>query len=1071
MTTQQQGSPPLAPTDRREGWPLSFGQQRLWFLSRLLPESSLYHLPTVTRLTGALDVDALIRAAGEIVARHEVLRCRVAVTDGTPRQLPGEPAALEVADVRGPAAAERARDLLADRARRPFDLERGPLVRMCLARVSAREHLLGVTFHHIAGDAWSFDVFFGELSQLYEAFAAGRPSPLPELPVQYGDFATWQRQRLSGGRLDADLDFWRRELDGAPLATELPLDRPRPRMASYAGASVPIRLDEELTAGLRRLARQERCTLFMVLLAAFGVLLTRWTGQEDTLVGVPVAGRGHRDLDGLIGFFVNTVPVRLRSGADPAFTELTRRVRATLLGVFGHQELPFEMLVDELRPERDLGRNPLVQVMFQLETTTPGDAEDGARWEPGGLPAGSPALAAVDVQWQLATGERTTTYFDLSVKLTEADGGVRGELNYATELFDAATASRVAAWYLRILQRVVADPMARVSALTLADRAESGSGAAHLAGADRGPRATIGQLFAAQVDRTPQATAVACGDRSLTYAELWSRADGLAGRLRGLGVGPEVTVGVCAEPGVDLIVAIMGVVLAGGAYVPLAPDFPPERAAMTLDDAAVRVVVTTRRTARALAFTGRTVLYAEDAAQGGPRAADPAAGPDNLLNVIYTSGTTGRPKGVLVRHAHVADYVLWCLEHLPVKPGGSVPLTSSVGFAGVTLALFGSLLSGRRLVVPDPDDRFSWAAGEQEYSFVKLTPSALRYAWHRFGRCWDRWGCVILASEPVQPGDWELARSAPGVTAVVHYGSTETNGSTTWWPGEDAPAGDAAPGQAPPIGWPVSSARVLILDRWGDPVPAGVPGEMFIGGPSVARGYLGHPGLTAERFLPDPFGPPGSRMFRTGDLARRAPHGALRFLGRADRQVKIRGYRVELDGLEQELRTVDGVADAAVTAVPDPAGGLALAAFAVPAPAAELSAEGLREVLSRRLPGYLVPTRLAVVPSLPRTTSGKVDHPLLAGTGPAAGPPAGDPPHTPTEQAMAAIWSDVLNVTQPDRDSNFFTLGGHSLLAVQILARIRDAFGADLPLQVIFEDPTVAGLSRHVQRAVHASGS
>ena len=638
---------------------------------------------------------------------------------------------------------------------------------------------------------------------------------------------------------------------------------------------------------------------------------------------------------------------------------------------------------------------------------------------------------------------------------------MRGELNYATELFDEATASRVATWYLRILRRVADDPTARVSALTLADPAESGSCAARCAGADRGPRATIGELFAAQVDRTPQATALACGDRSLTYAELWSRADGLAGRLRGLGVGPEVTVGICAEPGVDLIVAIMGVVLVGGAYVPLAPDFSPERAAMTLDDAAVRVV----------AFTGRTVLYAEEAAQGGPRVADPAAGPDNLLNVIYTSGTTGRPKGVMVRHAHVADYVLWCLEHLPVKPGGSVPLTSSVGFAGVTLALFGSLLSGRRLVVPDPDDQFSWAAGEQEYSFVKLTPSALRYAWHRSGRCWDRWGCGILASEPVQPRDWELVRSAPGVTAVVHYGSTETNGSTTWWPGEDAPTGDVAPSQAPPIGWPVSSARVLILDRWGNPVPAGVPGEMFIGGPSVARGYLGRPGLTAERFVPDPFGPPGARMFRTGDLARRAPDGALEFLGRADRQVKIRGYRVELDGLEQELRTVDGVADAAVTTVPDPAGGLALAAFAVPAPAAQLSAEGLREVLSRRLPGYLVPTRLAVVHSLPRTTSGKVDHPLLAGTGPAAGPPAGDPPHTLTEQAMAAIWADVLNVPEPGRDSNFFTLGGHSLLAVLILARIRDAFGADLPLQVIFEDPTVADLSRHVQRAVNTSGS
>jgi amino acid adenylation domain-containing protein len=1034
------------------GAPLSFGQQRMWFLDKLVSGSSFYHLSSAVRLTGALDVDALSRAVREVVDRHEVLRCRIQVTDGIPVQFPADSPALEVIDLSGDAALDRAREAMLERSRLPFDLSRGPMARMCLARVAEQEHVLGVTLHHIAADAWSFGIMFDEIARLYEAFSLGRESPLPALPAQYRDFAAGQRERLEDGRLGADLEFWRRELAGAPSAIELPLDRPRPKMASYAGASVPLQVKPELAAALRKIARQERSTLFMVLLAAFGVMLVRWTGQDDIVVGVPAAGRGRKEFDGLIGFFVNTVAMRLGYSGDPAFAELVRQVRATTLNALAHQELPFDALVDELNPERDLGRNPLVQVVFQLENTSRGEKVDQARW------------AGVDAEW-LPWNDLTTTRFDLSVMLTEAEGGLRGELVYATELFDRETAQRAARWYLHVLELVAADSGTRLSQLRL-DNAVRVSPWRAGGGGERA--ATVGELFLAQAARTPDAEAVACLGRALSYAELSARAIGLAGRLRRMGVGPEATVGVCLHPSLELIVAIMGIVLAGGAYVPVDPESPGERVTSILKDAAARVVVTTSRAAAGRDLSGAAAVYldvghevARDGlARDGAVVPDPtpAAGPENLLNVIYTSGSTGRPKGVMVRHAHVTDYVTWCLQHLPVMEGGSVPLTSSVSFAGVTLSLFGALLSGRRLVVPDPDDQFSWCADRAEYAFVKLTPSALRYAWHRFGPCWGRWSCVILASEPVRRTDLELVQSVPGVRVVVHYGSTETNGSAVWWPeGSDLPALD------PPIGWPISSTRLLVTDPWGDHAPAGISGELFIGGPSVARGYLGQPALTAERFLPDPYGPPGSRMFRTGDLVRRRADGTLEFLGRADRQVKIRGYRVELDGLEHELRSQDSVADAAVTAIADPAGGTAVAAYVVPVPGTELTADGLRGELSRTLPSYLLPARLVITARLPRTTSGKVDYQSLAAI-PAADIAGGDQSQTPGERRMAAIWADVLHTAEPGRDANFFSLGGNSLLAIQILSRVRDSFGVDLPLQAIFEVPTIRALTLRVQR-------
>ena len=1044
----------LERVDRSGGWPLSFGQQRLWLLAQLAPGNPFYHMDSVMRLTGALDVGALERAVAEVVSRHEVLRSRIEVIAGVPMQFAGESAALEIVDVSGDAAQERAREVVADRAQRPFDLSWGPLIRVCLVRLGQDEHVLALTLHHIAADAWSVRVLRAELSTLYKAFAAGRPSSLPTLPVQYGDFAVWQRDWLSGERLESKLSFWRRELAGAALDLELPLDRVRPRVSSYQGSSVQLRLDTPLTAALKRMARQENSTLFMALLAAFGVVLVRWTGQEDLLVGVPTAGRVHRDLEGLIGFFVNTLVMRLRGAGDPTFAELVRGVRETALDVFQHQDLPFEVLVEELNPERDLGRSPLVQVMFQLENTPVRRSSGLASLEASG-PAGLEAKA-------FALNRHTRNHFDLSVIMTEVGGNLCGEIKYATDVFRKDTIERLAQSYLRVLRQVTEDPAHRISALTLADLPEllpaPAEGSAIGAGiADE----TISSLFVRQAHRSPDAVAVVCENRCLTYSELRLSANRLARHLRRHSVGPEVTVGLCLERSPEMVVAVLGIIQAGGAYVPVDPALAVDRVSQIFDDAEVPVVVTTFGLAGRFGFAGKAVVcldrdrdlvHAETDDD-----LDQAAQPGNLLYVLYTSGSTGQPKGVMVRHAHVVDYVMWCLDHLPCAEGGAVPLTSSISFAGVTLALFGSLVSGRCLVVPSPADLFSWCASFDRYSFVKLTPSALRYAHHRFGRCWDGWGCVLLASEPVRPRDWELLRTARDVTPVIDYGTTETSGSTLWQPSVDEASPDGLP-----IGRPVSTTQVLVLDRWGDPVPPGVRGEVFISGPSIARGYLGQPTLTAERFVPNAFGPPGSRLFRTGDQARWAADGNLEFLGRDDRQVKIRGYRVELDDVENRMLALDDIADVAVTSAHDPNGDVILAAYVSVTPGRDLSLDDLRSELERGLPRYMVPARLGLVADLPRTSSGKIDGSALA-TIAVTAPVGGDPPQNPAEHAMAAIWADVLRLSDLRRDGNFFALGGHSLLAVQILARVRDNFGADLPFEAIFEAPTIAALTRRAQ--------
>ena len=1015
--------------------PLSYGQQRLWFLHRLVPDNAFYNMSAATRLVGPVDSAAWRRAVRELVTRHDVLRCRIDEHDGMAFQVPG-PADVELELMDGTGTAS-ARELVDSWANRPFDLSRGPLIRVCLVRLSPDEHVLAVTVHHIAADLWSFNVIYTELSALYEAFAAGRTPELPDLPMRYGDFARQQRERMSGAYLAGELEFWRAQLAGAPASLELPADRPRPRIASYRGDAVALTIRFPLVAALRRLARQERSTLFVVMLAAFHVLLARWSGQQDMLVGVPSAGRAQRELEGMIGFFVNTLVVRLDSRSDPEFAELVRRTSATMFGIFAHQEIPFEALVEELSPERDLGRNPLVQVSFQLNNTP-------LEWF---------ELPGTRAEW-FGFAEHVAARFDLSVAFYETEGELSGEITYATDLFDRGTIEWLADAYVRVLRLVTEDPARRLSQLRLSD-------AVDLPPATHGDAGTVDELFRRQAKQTPDAIAVTYGTRDLTFAELRSAVNRLAHHLRRRGVGPEVTVGVCVERGPELIVAIMAVITAGGAYVPIDTQTTAESARLILADAKAVVTVTTSGLAERFAPGSMLVCLDRDRALIDAEPADEPvaiATADNLIQVLYTSGSTGRPKGVMIRHGHVADYVTWCLEHVPIGDGDAVPLSSSVTFAGATLGLFGSLLSGRRLVVPDRDDAFSWCAGRPRYSFVKLTPSALHYIRHRFGRCWDGWGCVILASEPIRPRDWELIADIAELTPVIHYGTTETNGSTVWWPGEDGRAVHPLP-----VGRPVSSTQLLVLDRWGDLAPPGVPGEVAISGPSVARGYLGQPAATADRFVPNPFGPPGSRLFRTGDLGRLDADGMLWLLGRADHQVKIRGFRADLHDIERVILTVAGVDDAAVLADHDPDGDLMLVAY-VTGSGRQLSADELRATLNEILPPYMVPAHLVVLAELPRTPGGKIDRAALSAL-PVTIVSAGDPPSTSCERAVAAIWAEVLKVEAPRRDDNFFALGGHSLMAIQIITRILETSGVEVPLQSVFESPTLAGFAAQVEKA------
>ena len=1077
-------APPLEPMPRPEpgaggeppAFAPSFAQERLWFLAQLDPDSPAYHLPGTVRMTGRLDLPALAGAVAGVADRHEALRTVFRAEGSGPVQVvqpPGWEALrrLPVVDLaglppaaRGPAEAAAVRTETA----RPFDLEAGPLLRATLLRLASEEHVLVVNTHHIVSDGWSVGVFVRELSALYGAAVDGRAAELPALPVQYADYAAWQRRWLDGAALDRIAGWWRAELAGAPETLELPTDRPRPPVQTFRGGEVRRTYGEAAAAGVTRLARELEATPFMVWLSAVGVVLGRLAGQDDLVLGSPIAGRNRAETEGLVGFFVNTLALRVELGGDPSFRELVGRVRERALGAYAHQDLPFERLVETIAPRRDLATTPLFQVLFVLQNVPRERIE-------------LPGLALDRVETAAPAAK-----FALTVDLAERDdGSISARFERNLDLFDAATVRRWAAELERLVTAAVADPSRRVLELPLLAPPESHALLIEWSGAP-GPRPaarpdeeeSLAAAFRRSAAARPDAVAVVAGPRSLSYGGLARRARSLARRLRAAGVGPEVPVGVCAGRSADLVVALLAVLEAGGAYVPLDPAYPPERIRFMLDDSGARVVLADVDADAALGGEGRLVLPIDGVAGGSGPADDPAPDPAaddaapvpgarHLAYVIYTSGSTGRPKGVAIPHGAARALVSWSETVYGPEDLDGVLAATSICFDLSIFELFVPLLRGGRVVLVADALAVADAPEAERATLLNTVPSVLSQVLALDGVPASV-RVVNLAGEPLQRSLVDaLERARPGVERVYDlYGPSEDTTYSTF-----ALAGGAAGGAGagePRIGRPVDGTRAYVLDRHGRAAPVAVAGELCLAGAGLARGYLGRPARTAGSFVPDPFSEaPGERMYRTGDLARWGTDGRLEYLGRLDHQVKLRGYRIELGEVEAALLAHPEVREAAVVAHGTGTAAAALAAFVTASDADGLAAR-LRSALRERLPAYMVPETVRVVPALPLTPSGKIDRRALVAE-PAEGlagarraAPSSAPPETAVEIALAEIFAEVLGrdgIEGIGIEDDFFDLGGHSLRATQVLLRVHDAFGVRVPVRRFFEEPTLAGLS------------
>ncbi|HEV2735720.1 MAG TPA: amino acid adenylation domain-containing protein, partial [Longimicrobiaceae bacterium] len=1042
MSQGAQGAAPIPPRPRGGGTaPLSFAQERLWLADQLGAGTGVYNMPHALQLRGPLDVAALRGALDAVVARHEPLRTVFEDADGGPVQriLPPAPVPLPVAELDGTPEereAEAERRMREDAAR-PFDLRRGPLLRAALLRLDAEEHVLLLTMHHAASDGWSMGVFFRETTAAYDALTAGMEPAFAPLPITYADYAAWQREQLAGAGMERDLAFWREELEGAPAVLELPTDRPRPAVQSFRGARHPIALPAGLVERLRTLARGEEATLFMVLLAGWQLLLARWSGQDDLVVGSPVANRHRAETEGLVGFFVNTLVFRGRLDGDPTFRELLRRARRGTLGAYAHQDLPLEAILDALHVERDPARNPLFQVALVLQNA----------------PAHRLEMRGVELEFVEQKGG--TAKFDLTLEAFESADGVAGSIEYATDLFDAETAARLAGHFGVLLEGIAADPDARASTLPLMQARERRElvEAWSRSGDPEPRRDCLHRLFEAQADRVPDAVAVEMGGEALTYAELDRRANRLAGTLRARGVGPDARVGLCVERSPGMVAAMLAILKAGGAYVPLDPGYPAERLAFLLRDSGARVLVAGEGLAdRFGAFDGEVVepAPAEDGGDGARPAVE--VSPEHLAYLTYTSGSTGEPKGTEVPHRAFPGFFDG-VGYARLDEGETLLQHSSTSWDAAALELWPALLTGGRCVLYDgttPElPRLAEAIRRHGVTTLWLPAGLFSVVVDGMPELLEGIRQLVVGGEAVSPAHARRALEAyPGLRLVNGYGPSECTVFATCWP---VPAGFA--GHTVPIGRPIGDRRVYVLDAALEPVPVGVPGELYVGGPAVARGYLGRPALTAEGFVPDPFGgEPGARLYRSGDRGRWRPDGVLEFMGRVDRQVKVRGFRVETGEGEAVLAGHPAVREAAVVARDDAAGVKRLVAYLVPDGA--LEPDAVREHARAALPEYMVPSALVVLDALPLTRNGKLDRRALPA-------PAWETdgrfvaPRTPDEEILAGIWAEVLGTERVGAHDDFFSLGGHSLAATRVLSRVAKTLGTEVQLRVLFEAPTL----------------
>ncbi|MGW2256074.1 amino acid adenylation domain-containing protein, partial [Kitasatospora sp. NPDC001660] len=1063
----------LTARPRPEEIPLSPAQRRLWFLNRFEGATASYNLPLALRLEGELDRAALTAALGDVTDRHESLRTVFPEFDGRPRQwvLPAGTSALSL-PVTEPADGEGALDAaLAEAVAEGFDLTTQPPLRARLFEVSATEHVLLVVLHHIAGDGWSLAPFARDLGTAYDARRAGTAPAWEPLPVQYADYTLWQADVLGDeGDQDSPLarqvEHWKQALAGLPEELALPTDRSRPADVSYRGESVPLALPAEVHERIAAVAREHNASVFMVVQAAVAALLHRLGAGDDIPLGSVIAGRTDEALDELVGFFVNTLVLRTDLSGDPTFAELLARVRETDLAAYAHQDVPFERLVEVLNPVRSLARHPLFQVMLAFQNNAEATLDlDGLR------------ATALPVRLSAAK-------FDLLFSLEEtftAEGGpagLTGVLEYSADLFDRATAESLGDRLGRLLAAVTADPEQPVAAVEVLTEAER----AHVLGtwndtARPVAEATVPELFQAQAARTPQAPAVLHAGTELAYGELNARANRLARLLIAEGAGPERFVALTLPRTADLVVALLAVLKSGAAYLPVDPGYPADRIAYMLDDARPALVLTSSEAAGALPG-GVPALRLDDPAVRERLAALPDGDVTDAERlrpldarhpayVIYTSGSTGRPKGVVVAHRNVADLAAWAAADIGPERLCDVLAATSLNFDVSVFELFGPLLSGGRIELVRDVLALLDAPEGRHYGLVSAVPSALAHTLGQAGA--PRFGAdlVVLAGEGLSAHTAAAIRAAvPGARLANIYGPTEATVYATAWYGGDG--GDGSAGRTPPIGRPRRNTRALVLDAGLRPVPVGVAGELYLAGEGLARGYLNRPGLTAERFVADPYGPAGSRMYRTGDLVRWNADGEIEYLGRTDFQVKVRGFRIELGEIEAVLAGHPAVAQVAVLVREDTPGDQRIVAYVVPAAGTEPQAAELRAHVAAALPEYMVPSAFLTLAALPLNPNGKLDRRALPAPDFGAAAGAGRAPRDEREEQLAALFSEVLGVRQVSIDDGFFDLGGHSLLATRVVSRVRTLFGVELPVRALFETPTVAALGERIGAAGRA---
>jgi amino acid adenylation domain-containing protein/thioester reductase-like protein len=1043
-------------------FPLSFAQQRLWFFNQLEPDSCAYNIPTAVRLIGYLNVTALSLSINEIIRRHETLRTTFSIENGEAVQIIHEASEFQllVIDLQALSETEQQNQvtqLAKLEAQKPFNFEE-PLLRVTLLQLGATENVILFTMHHIISDGWSTGILIKELTALYQAFSTNTSCILPELPIQYADFGVWQRNWLQGEVQQTQLNYWKQKLAGTLAVLDLPTDRARGAIQTDRGASASVTLPKSLSEELKNLCQQQGVTLFMTLLAAFKLLLYRYTQQNDIIVGTPIANRNRSEIEGLIGFFVNTLVLRTDLGGNPSFRELLRRVREVTLGAYAHQDLPFEQLVDSLQPERDLSHNSLFQVMFILQNAPTED------------------LRLKELTLSPVLVENQTANFDLTLSMVETEQGISGWFEYNTDLFDAARINRMIGHFQTLLAGIVANPDSRLSELPILTELERRQilelwNSSYINTSQQ----CIHTLFEAQVTQTPDAVAVVDLEEHLTYAQLNQRANQLARYLQTLGVKPEVVVGICMERSIDLIIAVLGILKAGGAYLPIDPAYPQARQAFMLNDATVPILLTQPHLQEIATHSAQIICFDnitwEDITREAKENLENTVTSNNLAYVIYTSGSTGQSKGVMVEHRSLVNaYYAW-EDAYQLRTAKCHLQMASFSFDVFAGDLVRALCSGGKLVLCPRDfllepEKLYHLMQQQQVDCAEFVPGVLRNLIQYLEQSQQRldWmQLLICGSDSWYVREYEKFQKfcKPNTRLINSYGLTEATIDSSYF---EAGTVNLPVEQLVPIGRPFTNTQIYILDDSLQLVPVGVTGELYIGGASLARGYLHRPDLTAQKFIPHPFGAqPGVMLYKTGDLGRYLDDGNIELIGRIDNQIKLRGFRIELSEIEAALGRHPEISEAVVV-VQDNKNQQNLIAYVVPSTSQNpnLQPSEIRNFLQASLPSYMIPSAIMMLEKLPLTPNGKIDRHALPVPTNYELATTFTPPRNSTEEIIGRIWQEILNIEQVDIYGNFFELGGHSLLATRLILKIREVFQVDLPLRVLFEYSTIASLAESI---------